>query len=93
MPKYIMAHDLGTSGNKATLYTTEGELVNSVVARYETFYEQERWAEQNPEDWWKAVCESKEGFTGRKASLILTVAVCTQADGWAASAWIKMAIR
>ena len=60
MPKYIMAHDLGTSGNKATLYTVDGELVGSVVSRYETFYKQERWAEQDPEHWWKAVCDSSK---------------------------------
>ena len=27
MPTYLLAHDLGTSGNKATLFTSEGRLV------------------------------------------------------------------
>ncbi len=31
MKRYILAHDLGTSGNKATLFTTEGKLVGSVT--------------------------------------------------------------
>ena len=30
------AHDLGTSGNKATLYTTSGKLVKSIVSSYDT---------------------------------------------------------
>ncbi|MGQ9734240.1 MAG: xylulokinase [Candidatus Bipolaricaulia bacterium] len=55
---YILAHDLGTTGNKATLYTPEGELVASCFYPYETHYLSANWVEQNPEDWWKAVCLS-----------------------------------
>jgi len=58
MGRYILAHDLGTSGNKATLFTTDGDLVASVVRPYETKYFNINWAEQNPKDWWKAVKES-----------------------------------
>ncbi len=58
MPKYLLAHDLGTSGNKATLFTTDGTLVGSSVSSYGTKYYHDNWAEQNPEDWWKAVCAS-----------------------------------
>lgn len=32
MKKYLLAHDLGTSGNKATLYSTEGELVKRTAS-------------------------------------------------------------
>ena len=56
MTKYLLAHDLGTSGNKATLFTTGGEMVKSKVYSYDTNYFNGNWAEQNPDDWWKAVC-------------------------------------
>ena len=58
MPKYLLAHDLGTSGNKATLYTTDGNLVKSKVYAYDTHYFNGNWVEQDPEDWWKAVCST-----------------------------------
>jgi xylulokinase len=58
MKNYIIAHDLGTTGNKATLYDREGKLVDSAFFGYETEYAQTNWAEQDPEDWWQAVCVS-----------------------------------
>ncbi|WP_153731628.1 xylulokinase [Sporosarcina obsidiansis] len=58
MAEYILAHDLGTSGNKATLFSVSGEMAGSSISAYETHYFNEKWAEQNPKDWWNAVCIS-----------------------------------
>ncbi len=60
MGRYLLAHDLGTSGNKATLFTIDGLLVKSVTESYETNYSQGNRAEQNPKDWWRAVCASSK---------------------------------
>ena len=48
MERYILAHDLGTSGNKAVLYRADGTLAASAVASYETRYPRPGWAEQDP---------------------------------------------
>ena len=60
MTKFLIAHDLGTSGDKATLFTTDGELVKSITYVYDTHFFNSTWAEQNPDDWWKAICENNE---------------------------------
>lgn len=60
MTKYLLAHDLGTSGDKATLFNTDGELIKSVTYEYPTHFFNSTWAEQNPEDWWKAVCRNNQ---------------------------------
>jgi xylulokinase len=60
MAKYLLAHDLGTSGNKATLYTTDGSLVASRTCPYDTHYFNGNWAEQDPRDWWSAICRSTQ---------------------------------
>jgi xylulokinase len=60
MTSYILAHDLGTTGNKATLYDAEGRLVSSAFYGYDTEFAHTGWAEQNPEDWWRAVCISTQ---------------------------------
>lgn len=54
----ILAHDLGTTGDKATLFDAEGRLLASAFAPYSTVYPQPGWAEQDPEAWWEAVCRS-----------------------------------
>lgn len=63
MKKYLIAHDLGTSGNKASLFTTEGKYVASTISEYETDFFNASWAEQNPADWWRAVCETNKLLT------------------------------
>ncbi|MGL4293602.1 MAG: xylulokinase [Bacteroidales bacterium] len=58
MSKYIIAHDLGTSGNKATLFDESGTLIASKVASYKTDFRPGNIAEQNPHDWWEAVVKT-----------------------------------
>jgi xylulokinase len=55
---YVLAHDVGTTGNKATLFDEEGALVASAFAPYETLYPHAGWAEQRPDDWWRSLCLS-----------------------------------
>lgn len=57
---YILAHDLGTTGNKATLFAADGAVLASTFAPYDTAYLQPNWAEQNPIDWQKALFESTQ---------------------------------
>lgn len=79
---YILAHDLGTSGNKATLFDTSGELVASTTASYSTLYGAGNVAEQNPEDWWKAIVQTTQTLLKKvPASEIAGVALSGQMMG------------
>ena len=57
---FILAHDLGTTGNKATLFDLDGVIIASTFAGYPTAYPQPNWAEQDPADWQRAVFESTQ---------------------------------
>ena len=52
----ILAHDLGTTGDKASLHEDDGRLVAAVTVRYGTRYADGGVAEQDPEDWFAAAC-------------------------------------
>lgn len=58
MDKTILSFDLGTGGNKASLYAVDGQCLASTFVPYATEYPQVGWHEQRPEDWWQAVVES-----------------------------------
>jgi xylulokinase len=65
MKRYILAHDVGTSGNKATLFDEQGAMAASASASYGTHYFNGNWAEQRPVDWWKAVCGTSQEVLSR----------------------------
>lgn len=58
MKNLLLAHDIGTSGNKATLYRDDGTIVASAVEPYDVYYSDGGCAEQDADDWWRAVVVS-----------------------------------
>lgn len=58
MGPYLLGIDIGTSACKAALFTREGNVVSATSEEYAVYYPEPGWAEQNPEDWWKAVCRA-----------------------------------
>lgn len=60
--KYIIAHDIGTSSDKAVLVDFEGNIVGTYTSHYETYYPYPAWAEQVPDDYWNAVVITTRGL-------------------------------
>lgn len=58
MKSLLLVIDIGTTSVKAVLFTTTGTLVRSSTAAYRTQYPQSGWAEQDPENYWKATVEA-----------------------------------
>jgi xylulokinase len=54
----ILAYDLGTGGNKASIYDAQGGLKASAFVPYDTEFPQPGWHEQRPEAWWESVVQS-----------------------------------
>jgi xylulokinase len=82
MARFIVAHDVGTSGNKATLFTIEGKMLRSILVEYPTRYFNAGWAEQDPRDWWRAVCAgTRELAAGINAKDIMAVSFSGQMMG------------
>ena len=56
--KAILGIDIGTSGTKSVLFDEEGNALAKATVEYPLYQPQNGWAEQDPEDWWRAVRES-----------------------------------
>jgi xylulokinase len=64
----ILSHDLGTTGNKATLVSDEGEVLAAVTSSYGTDFGPRGKAEQDAEDWWRAVCSATHELLRRAST-------------------------
>ncbi len=82
--KYIIAHDMGTSSDKAVLVDMEGRIVSTQTEPYPTYYPAPAFVEQDPDDYWRAVCEATAKLvdkTGISADDVKGVVFSTQAMG------------
>ena len=55
---YLLGIDIGTSACKVAVFDREGHVVAAASGDYPVYYSEEGWAEQNPEEWWTAVCHA-----------------------------------
>ena len=55
---YLIGVDLGTSGTKTVLFDQAGQPLASATVEYPLYQPQNGWAEQDPEDWWRAAAET-----------------------------------
>ena len=84
MTQYIIAHDVGTSGNKAVLVDVQGGVHGKCLAPYDIKYPRPGWAEQEPEGFWRAVTQTTKQLmsdTGVSASDVICIAYSTQMLG------------
>ena len=79
---YYIGVDLGTSALKLLLTDESGNVIKSVSRSYDVAYPMPGWSEQNPEDWWEAVCSGiKELVVDIDATGIKGIAVAGQMHG------------
>lgn len=82
MAQYIIAHDLGTSGNKATLFHIDGRFVKSCTIPYKVHFFGKNCAEQDPEDWWAAVCRATQNvMEGIEKTDVIAISFSAQMQG------------
>jgi len=82
--KCVLAYDLGTSAVKAVLTDSDGTVIGFATETYPLYNPREFWAEQEPEDYWNAVCASTKRVlaeTKTDPSIVMGVAFCSQWKG------------
>lgn len=87
MAAYLLGIDIGTSSCKIVLFDREGGVVATETGEYKVYYPNEGWAEQNPDEWWEAVCESTKKLIGKSGIDPADIAgVGTDGQSWSAIA-------
>lgn len=56
MGKVLLGIDIGTSACKTALFDESGAVIAQTNQPYPVYYPNLGWAEQDPEEWWSAVC-------------------------------------
>lgn len=80
----LIAHDIGTTGDKASLHDATGRLLASVTVPYPTHFGPSGIVEQDPEQWWQAFCQATRKLlegSGVRAEDVVAVGVSGQMMG------------
>jgi xylulokinase len=86
VPEALVGVDVGTTGVKAVALSRDGEVLAVAEEEYPLSLPQPGWAEQDPEDWWRAteralaslgVDRASIGLTGQMHGLVLLDAADT----------------
>lgn len=81
---YLLGIDIGTSGTKTVLFDEAGNTIESALSEYPLYQPNIGWAEQDPEDWWRATYTTINNVvlkSGIKASDIKGVGLSGQMHG------------
>lgn len=85
MKDYMLGIDIGTSACKIAVFRKDGTVVEKESGDYAVYYPKKGWAEQDPEEWWTAVCRAIQRIFERgivKASDIACIGIDGQS--WSA---------
>ena len=58
---YLLGVDGGTESIRAIVFDLEGRPKGSHASEYQTQFQKPGWAEQHPEDWWRAMGQAARG--------------------------------
>ena len=56
--QYFIGYDVGTSSVKCILLDTNGTVFATAIESYPLFTPNPGWVEQEPEDYWNAICKA-----------------------------------
>ncbi len=85
MGKLLLGIDIGTSACKVAVFDEDGTVLAQANKDYRVYYPESGWAEQDPEEWWSAICEGiKEILAKKKVSADEICGIGVDGQSWSA---------
>ena len=85
MGKLLLGIDIGTSACKVAVFDEDGTVLAQANKDYRVYYPESGWAEQDPEEWWSAICEGiKEILADKKVSADEICGIGVDGQSWSA---------
>ncbi len=84
MKPYLLGIDIGTSACKVAVFERNGEVIASASEEYPVYYPHPGWAEQNPEEWWRAVCTAVRKIEAGGVDLKKIAGIGIDGQSWSA---------
>jgi sugar (pentulose or hexulose) kinase len=84
MTDRLLAIDIGTQSARAAVLTVDGHIVGIAQIAHEVYRPHPSWAQQQPEQWWKEVCQAIREVlreTCVSADAIAAIGTCGQMHG------------
>lgn len=72
--KLLLGIDYGTGGCKVTVLDETGKFVGEASTEFTTYHDHPGWSEQEPSDWWTALCASLRKLSEKGVDLSQVVA-------------------
>ncbi len=87
MNALLLGIDIGTSACKVTVFEKNGSVAATDSGAYPVYYPNQGWAEQNPDDWWNAVCDTIQRMLKKNNIDALSIAgIGIDGQSWSAVA-------
>lgn len=83
--EFLLGIDIGTSACKVAVFDVEGNVIAQTNKPYKVYYPESGWAEQDPDEWWDAICEGiREILDGDTVNASEICAIGVDGQSWSA---------
>jgi xylulokinase len=79
---YLLGIDIGTSACKIAVFDLDGNIIRETSRSYSVYYPRKNYAEQNPNEWYKAVCEGFKALKLDKTEKGEIAGIGIDGQGW-----------
>lgn len=81
--RQLLGIDVGTSACKVAVFDEDGKVLAQASRPYEVYYPASGWAEQDPNEWWEAICDAtKEVLASEEVQNDLICGIGVDGQGW-----------